>query len=82
MRAATTVTRADGVTATATRWHSRLGHLHLDGLIKLNTLVTDFEFKRVGTGSRYLIVRRAFLASCIVRLCQELPRAGPLNPWN
>ena len=40
-------TRADGVTATATRWHSRLGHLHVDGLVKLNyTLVTDFEFKR------------------------------------
>jgi hypothetical protein len=46
MMAAPTVTRADGMAATAATWHSRLGHLHLDGLVKLNTLVTDFEFKR------------------------------------
>ena len=45
MLAAPTVARTDGMSAT--RWHSRLGHLHLDGLIKLNTLVTDYEFKRV-----------------------------------
>jgi hypothetical protein len=44
--AAPTVAHTDGMSAT--RWHSRLGHLHLDGLIKLNTLVTDFEFKTSG----------------------------------
>jgi hypothetical protein len=72
MRAATTATRADGVTATATRWHSRLGHLHLDGLIKLNTLVTDFEFKRVdGQSLRHC-------EACIAGKlhCAAMPRAA------
>ena len=48
MVAAPTVTRghAKSANVTAATWHSRLGHLHLDGLVKLKTLVTDFEYKR------------------------------------
>ena len=48
MVAAPTVTRGHAKSAhvTAATWHSRLGHLHLDGLVKLKTFVTDFEYKR------------------------------------
>jgi hypothetical protein len=62
----TTVTRADGMAATAATWHSRLGHLHLDGLVKLNTLVTDFEFKRAD---------RQLLPHCKACIAGKLHRA-------